>query len=208
VSSINNEFDVLKEKIKEALREFYSGVFGISYEPRIEVGVSVPIYFDLKEGKIYVSPEFLIDFRWALNTGQLDRILFLQSQFIYKSLFQLFDERGIEWIKYYQSKKAFADTLKSIYLAIGYLNFDRIKEHIDSIKPEERLLIVNKYITEAFLDKRQLKYVEEHMISYKESTFSYFILKKEGIFKFLEDLKKVLDSKEIDRILEEYEKLF
>jgi len=215
VRMLPSELYDLKKTIEKTLVEFYDRVFGIYYEPKIEIRhhLNVPAMYSFSDGRIYISVESLNDFRGALSMGLLEEILHLQSFSVHLSIHQLFGYRGIDRTKFDNRKgeEVIATTLGILYYEIGISNVDKIFESIRYYyTPEERLSEINDNIIRTFLDERQLEKARRISIlicNYvKGPSIKCSVIKKVGISKFLKDVRKaLLDSNMMDDILKIYE---
>jgi len=224
MSNINlYELYGLKSALEEAIEGFYKDIFGVNVKPRMEISPYIHhLVYSPRTKEIYIPSTYLIELRNALENRNINRILDLVSLVLHVSLHQYLDEdekkRKTDII--HAGVEVLANTLEILYSLLGGSikeNINRIKDNSkDSLSLEERLLIVNSYVIEAFLDREQLGNVERTLKARCNS--EYFrrvpefnricsIIEEKGIYKFLEDLKRALQNpNERDKILEEYSK--
>jgi len=192
------DLENLRDLLVKIVEEFYSRVFGVSLNPRIEI-YTVPTRNLLYENRtIYAPFTYLAKLKEDLKNRNLNGVVDSLSSLFHETVHYSFDVTNKKDEEYH---KMFANEGLAEVL---YLFYSKIGEGVkigDGLTLDSLLFMINDEVIKGFLDKRKLEEVEKGIIEsvnpYMEMVRS--LLSRINGYELLGELKEVyFNKKEIE----------
>jgi len=154
------DLENLRDLLARVVEEFYSRVFGVCLNPKIEIYLVPMRYLWYNSKKIYVPFTYFVKLEENLRSRNLDEAIDSLSSLFHETVHYSFDTNKKDLEKYgIFTNEGLADVLR-----LFYLHTSKGVKIEDELTLDSLLFLINDKVIRGFLDKRKLKEIEKRIV--------------------------------------------